>query len=99
MTDKPIELSELLSEYKAGRVRHFRPYCARDNAWLLDIEVLTPDAEGDGESWRIQSVKKDGETLWLKSHDDVLETLSEVGLAEAYANRFEQRNGMTYSNW
>ncbi len=66
---------------------------------MLDIEVLTPHSEGDGESWQIQSVKKNGETLWLKSHDDVLATLADVGLAEAYAKRFEQRNGMTYSNW
>ncbi len=94
-----IELSNLLSEYEAGRVRHFTPYCARYDAYTLDVEVLTRKADDSGDSWVKQSVTENGEVLWFKSLNDVLVALADVGLAEAYKLRFANRNGNTFLNW
>ncbi len=91
-----VELTDLKAAYDAGRVRHFTPYCVRYNEYTLDIEVLTSKADNSGDTWRKQSVKKDGETLWCKSLDDVLSVLANEGLADAYKLRFNHDGSI---NW
>ncbi len=95
----PIELSNLLSGYESGKVRHFVPYCVRYDAYTLDVEVLNRKADNSGYTWRKQSVYENGEVLWFKSLNDVLVALADVGLSEAYKLRFANRDGNTFLNW